>query len=214
MKKSRTWDDYRHEEQDQLEDYFEQLTEIFTKTFSLFLAKQNILNIDLNDLRELTMIKHKIATIRLDRELFHVYLQMGTGQWKTMENENVSIDIDRCIWPKIVQKTLLYQKRIDNISISQKEIYEKSLQEEIEKLNQLIYHSKKEYDILKQKMNFDNLNLDIEHKMEHFLQNYSLKPFQMKFNHKMTVLNYEYKDELLYREFLHYKLTDQQVIHI
>lgn len=207
-KKRRTWNDHKRDQQEELEDYFEQLDEIFNKKMTDHVIQNNIVNFNMEDVRDLATIQHKIATARLHRELCFVYLKLGLGQWKT--NETISSTVNRCMWTKLIKNLVSSHHMTTDNKLLNEHVYEQCVQEQINILNRKILQYKKEYNE-KKTTSQTQITIGIEQEIERFVQQFSVIAYETKFKHKMTLVQYEYDDELLLREFLQYNPTEEQV---
>lgn len=204
-KKRRTWSDHKHDDddnegQEELEDYLDQLDEIFTKKITDHLANSNIINVDLESIRHLAILQHKMETARLHRGVCYAYLKLGAGEWKT--NEHISSNVNRCFWPKNV--TSISQKTLEG------HMYEKSVQQQIKRLDETILQYKQEYADEKNTSAIP-ITTDLEQVIEQFVQQFSLIPYESRIQFKMTLLQHEYDNQLISREFLQYNPTNEQV---
>ena len=89
--------DNKKNKKDQIPEYLQPTNNAFDK-----IMKDHILNsattITVEDLRQLAILKHKIAITKLDKDLWTVYFKSGTGQWETLESKKTNVD--RRLWPE------------------------------------------------------------------------------------------------------------------
>ncbi|CAF2844990.1 unnamed protein product [Rotaria sp. Silwood2] len=206
-KKIRTWYDYENEPGHPIHDYCQTLNNIFDKII-IDHVKENITHMSIEDVRQLAILKHKIVMTELNIKLWTLYLKSGTGQWETLESVNTNVD--QRVWPMAIRKMFASPSTtIDtNQNNDQQKLYETIVSQHLEQLNQQIeiylmeYHDKKS--------SFIGLTDCMEKDIETFVQQHSLVPFKLKLNYKMTILEYDYNDELLEREYLRQNPTDYQ----
>ena len=207
-KMRRSTNDNENEEQEdghQLSKYFEKLNVLFDKMMMNYTT--TIISID--DLRSLAILKHKIAIIKLDRKLWTFYLKLGKGQCETSESNKTNVD--RCMWPMAIKK--LCSSTMDIIDVSEKDDEHQSCEmivdQHLEELNEREELYFMEY--YEKKVDFIGLTNEMEQTMDTFVQQYSIVPYEMKWNHKIALLQYNYDEKLLELEYLRYKPTDNQV---
>jgi hypothetical protein len=165
----------------------------------------------MEDLRQLAILKHKIADINFQKQLWEIYLKSGTGQWETQESSQTSVD--RRLWPMHVKK--LVPSRINVIDRNQandeQKICETIVNEQLEAFNKAIEQYQNEFDRKKNSFMYSIIHAQIVETIETFVQQHGIRPLQMKFNHTVTLLECNYDAEILEREFLRLQPTEYQV---
>ncbi|CAF3228087.1 unnamed protein product [Rotaria sp. Silwood2] len=209
-KKIRRWNESESEEPevDHMPEYFERLNDMFDKIMTHHIIQHRI-TISIDDLRQLTISKHRIAMIELDKKLWTFYLKLGTGQCETVESNKTKVN--QYMWPMFVKTFHSFTSNIrsKHEKMSEEKLYETIVREHLENLDEKIefylmeYHEKKN-DV----MNFTD---DIEQLIETFVQQYSIVPFEMKLNYKIKILQYNYDDQLLERTYLQLNPTEDQI---
>jgi hypothetical protein len=206
-KKFRTLDSSENVEE-QLPEYLQETNESFNK-----IMLDNVINstttITIEDLRQLAILKHKIAVVSMDKERWTVYLKSGTGQWETAESRKTNVD--RRVWPECVKTIMLSGLWV---TTNGDEAYKQNLCEEIvsERLRDIketIAQYQREFGVKKDRLlGFTD---EMEQVIDTFIGQYSIQSLKMKHNYKIAILQYDYDAELLEREYLRLKLTKSQV---
>ncbi|CAF3972408.1 unnamed protein product [Rotaria sordida] len=210
MKRMRPWNDKADEDQedDQVSDYFERLNDMFDVQMQDYLTKTTS-NLSIDDLRNLAILKHRIAKIELDKQLWTIYLKLGKGEWTTAESNKMNVD--QHLWSAAVKK--LPAKARNVISTNQGQCEEQTnemrVQEHIEQFYEKIEFYSMEYH--EKKTQLLGFTAEMEQTIEQFIQQYTIVPFRMKLNYKIDVLEYNKDDKLLEREYLLYKPTENQI---
>ncbi|CAF4652768.1 unnamed protein product, partial [Rotaria sp. Silwood1] len=213
----RSWDDdYVDSEQEEEEEednypisnYDERLNEMFEKVMLDHLSGTTT-TLSIQMLRELAMLQHEVAKIKLQKKLWNIYLKAGTGQWDTPES--LQTNVDRGVWPIPIQNMIKFRLSESKTSVTKNErelgkiIVCEHLQVLDEKLQHILatYNTKKAQSI--------GVTDEIEKLIENFITRYSLVSYQMKLNYEFTTLLYDYDDQLLERTYLQMKPTDYQI---
>ncbi|CAF3974076.1 unnamed protein product [Rotaria sordida] len=210
MKRMRPWNDKADEDQedDQVSDYFERLNDMFDVQMQDYLTKTTS-NLSIDDLRNLAILKHRIAKIELDKQLWTIYLKLGKGEWTTAESNKMNVD--QHLWSAAVKK--LPAKARNVISTNQGQCEEQTnemrVQEHIEQFYEKIEFYSMEYH--EKKTQLLGFTAEMEQAIEQFIQQYTIVPFRMKLYYKIDVLEYNKDDQLLEREYLLYKPTENQI---
>ncbi len=204
-KKIRPLNDEEDDQNQQKNDlpHYLQSTNDFSKKLSIHhLTNPSWTTNTVEDLRQLAILQHKMADIYFQKELYEIYLKAGKGQWETEESGQTMVD--RCMWPVHINKMIHHrtedeQKRCEIL-----------VHEYLAKFNQTIEQYQNEFDQKKNSLKDltdDNLITTIQT----LVQQYSIRPLQMMFNYKKTILECNYDSEILEREFLRLKPNEYQV---
>jgi hypothetical protein len=209
--------DNQNQKKDEIPEYLKSTNKIFDK----ILADHSIngfITITNEDLRQLAILKHKIAHNNLRKELWTIYLKAGTGQWETQES--IKTTVDRRIWPMQVKKMMSSplpssSSNIITIDISGEEIDEQKIcetkvYEYLEELNNTLKQYQNELDKKKNDL-MDFYTDDIEKAIEKFVQQHGIRPLRMTLDYKIAILQYDYDMKILEREYLQLKPTEYQV---
>ncbi|CAF1346300.1 unnamed protein product [Rotaria sordida] len=209
LKKMREWNEIDNEKKEdhQMSDYFERLNDMFDKIMMNHMIKNRII-LSIDDLRQLAILKHRIAMIELDKKLWMFYLKLGTGQCTTSENNKTKVD--RNIWPMAVKK--LCPPTPNTVPINKEQnkqnSYEMTVHQHLEELNEKLELYFMEY--YEKKNDLINFTDEMEQIIETFVYQYSIVPFEMKLNYNIKTLEYNYDDQLLENEYLQQKPTENQ----
>ena len=114
LKKIRLWDDNHEDQNDEIPVYLQSTDKIFHQILANHRMNSSVTTITTEDLRQLAILKHKMAVINIDKELWTIYFKSGTGQWERQTSGKTSVD--RRIWSMPVKKMMS-----DAIDISQGE---------------------------------------------------------------------------------------------
>ncbi|CAF1049380.1 unnamed protein product [Rotaria sordida] len=212
-------EDQNQHPDDQVSEYFELIEDMFEQQMQHYLTKVTN-QITMDDLKYLAILKHRIAKIELEKKLWFIYLQSGRGEWMT--TESMKLNVDRCLWPVIVKKKFLSTitppppppppsngKDRRNTGESKQQAYETKVQQHIEKFFEKMEVYSMEYH--EKKIQLIDFTDEMEQAIETFIQHYSIVPFQLKFNYKKAMLEYNYDDQLLERAYLQLKATENQI---
>ena len=205
-KKIRVLDDSENEEE-QIPEYLQATNKSFDK-----IMIDNVINstitITVEDLRQLAILKHKIAIISMDKELWTVYFKSGTGQWETSESRKTNAD--RRLWPEYVKTIMLSKLDTSNTDEAHKQnLCEEIAYERLQQIKETIAHYEIEFD--EKKNCLLGFTDEMEKVIETFIRQYGIQSFQMKHNYKIAILQYDYDAEILEREYLRFKPTKNQV---
>jgi hypothetical protein len=207
-KKFRIWDNRSIEQEDDL-DYWEKLNTQFDEIMTQNEIIQSS-QITIEDLRNLTILKTKLATTQLSLKLWRTYLQLCTGQYEikltvkmTVHRRFLPIEVKDMIPMKL--KTMPIYRTYDDHKLC-----ELIIQEQLEQLEQIFKQDEKEYHS-QQAILFNFNDHLIEPILEAFVQQYSLAPISMKMNLKLSLLEYDYYERLLERHYYQLNPTPVQV---
>ena len=186
---------------DQIPEYLQSTNKIFDQIITDH-TMNSAISIVKEDLRQISILKHKIADMKLSKKLWETYLKSGTGQWETQESNKTNVD--RRMWPLQVKKMVLSKKSktIDTSegSPNEQKIYEITVYEHLKELNDIIEQYQNELDRMKNTLMY--YTDDIEKRIDTFVQQHGIRLLELKFNYKIAILEYDYDVELLEREYL------------
>jgi hypothetical protein len=168
--------------------------------------------VDVNDLRQMAFFQHQIAHFTQLHHLWSTYLRAGIGSLKedndiSEEEEDVSKQVDRRYWCEEV--TSLVE---GNLNLTQEQRH-RACQD-------LVYHyldeySEKtrlyQYQFHQAKEDLSYWTSAMEEKIQTFVQQYGIKPLQIKYKHQIAVLTCEYEDHILQRRYQQHNSTVYQV---
>ena len=197
-------------EKDPIPEYLQLTNEIFKKILTDQLMNDRMVAMTIEDLQQIAVLKHNIATLHMQRELWTVYLKLGTGQWKTYESDRTNVD--RRIWPMEVRKRMVlsvdtpdsYQREEDQ------ENAEMIVQRYLEKLNNTRVQHENELDRMKNQFK-DDYSDGMEKVIETWIEQHTIQRLRMRLHDEITLLEYNYDAEILEREYLQLQPTEYQV---
>jgi hypothetical protein len=169
-------------------------------------------SMDVNDLRQMAFFQHQIGHFTQLHHLWSTYLRAGIGSLKedndtSDEEKDVSKQIDRRYWCEEV--TSLVE---GNLNLTQEQRH-RACQD-------LVYHyldeySEKtrfyEYQFHQAKEDLSYWTSAMEEKIQTLVQQYGIKPLQIKHQHQLAVLTCEYEDHILQRRYQQHNSTAYQV---
>lgn len=197
-----------------LPDYLQSTNPFFEQLFISYLMNTIApTNIETEDLRQLAILKHKMADIHLQKQLWNIYLQSGTGQWKIGKERSGSAGsnaIDRRIWPMHVKKMLPSSQDGQSFD-DEHELCETIVYRYMDKLNTAMEQYQTDIDQKKKAILESTHHDDTLQKIEAFVRQHGVRSLQMKFKQRITTLECNYEGELLKRAFVQLQPTDEQV---
>jgi hypothetical protein len=206
-------DENEKQKKDEIPEYLKSTNKIFDQILTDHIIS-GFITITMEDLRQLAILKHKIADMNLRKKLWTIYLKSGTGQWETQESGKTTVD--RRIWPAQVKKMISSPSSNNTIDISEEsdddeqKKYETRVHQYLDELNNTMEQYQNEFDKKKNDL-MDYYTDDIEKAIETFVQQHGVRPLQMKLDYKIAILEYDYDMEILEREYLRLKPTEYQV---
>jgi len=171
---------------------------------------------DIDDLRQMAFFKHQIANFNQLHNLWSAYLRAGIGllneEQEQEQEQDLSKQIDRRYWSTDVKSIIDAKPNLYplNITIEDKHIA----------CQNIVYQHLHEYhdkiELYEQQFNHKKVYLThwsstIEEAIQTFVHQYGIAPLQMKYNNKIAILTYEYKDQLFERQYQQQQPTDYQV---
>ncbi|CAF1392968.1 unnamed protein product [Adineta steineri] len=166
----------------------------------------NISAYDIDHLRQIAFFSHKINHLNLLHNVWSAYLQYGTGQINdhdydhdVQEIESIVVDVDRRYWPQEVISEMLTKENITAEQLVQQHLhdYENSINDYEIKMNNIKSH-------------LNCWSLEMEQAIQTFVCQYSTTSLQMKYDAKIFLLKFQYKDEILQRKYQQLQPTDYQ----
>jgi len=173
---------------------------------------------DMDHLRQMAFFRHQIAHFNQLSQLWSAYLRAGIGSLKDDQDEeqeqDVSKQIDRRYWSQevksIVEANSNWSPTTNLTEEARHHTYQdlvyKHLNEYCEKIQlyEQQFNQKKEENLL-------YWTSTIEEAIQTFVQQYGIHPLQMKYNHQIAILTYEYEDQILQRQYQQQNPTLNQV---
>ena len=202
-KKNRVAHDHLNE-QEPIPEFLQRNNALFDQMITRH-TMSNTTSIPLEDLRQLAILKHKIAIANTENETWKFYLKLGIGQWQTLES--VRTNVDRCFWAmpvKTAASALLISTCMDT-----HKLYEYTANEYLAKLDRSIEQYRTE--VVHIKDSLMNLPAGLEKAIDRFVQYHAIEPLHIKVNDKRAMLECDYHAQLLEREYQRLHPTDDQV---
>ncbi|CAF4207952.1 unnamed protein product [Rotaria magnacalcarata] len=178
--------------------------------------------ITMNDIQQMALLMHQIATVQIDREIMKAYLHSVKGTLR--EAECHFIEVDRRFWPMQVQSLMLTQHKLimndtDTTSKTatpmeidtedQQIACENLLNEHLQKMKRQIEYYEKELD--EKQSTFIRFTSTIQETIEIHVQTYGIKALEMKRDLKLALINYDYDSEMLQREYFQEQPNNYQI---
>lgn len=187
-------------------DQYEEPLPTYLQITNTLLDQINI-RINTKDLQELLRLKHRIAVLQLDEELWNAFKKFGTGQWiTTISERTITTAVDRRVWFDEVKK-----KCIESINSRQK-LWETTIDEYLVQLNNDIEHYRHEFEQKQMQLQLDGTEIHIEEHIDAFIAQHGMPVLRDEFNYKINLFEYDYDIELLQREYIQEKASADQVI--
>ena len=165
--------------------------------------------IDLEDLRQLAILKHRIAASNLQKKLWTMYLKAGTGQWTTQVSEKSTVD--RCFWTEQVRnitRSLVFTEKI--IETTQQETTDEvTVRQYLEDFNRTIIQDQMALD--KMKATLVDFTDEMEKILDTFVEQHGIRLLRLKLNYDIAMLEYDYDTQILERQYLELEPTEVQV---
>ncbi|CAF4438602.1 unnamed protein product [Rotaria socialis] len=125
------------------------------------------------------------------------------------------IEVDRRVWPIHVQSLMLTQHKAAtttacaSITEDQQADCEKHLHQRLIEMNEKIQYHQNQFN--EKKNNLIGFTSNIEESIQSFVQKHGVKPFEMKRNLKIAMINHDYDSEILRRQYLQEKPNEYQI---
>ncbi|CAF2793105.1 unnamed protein product [Rotaria sp. Silwood2] len=166
-------------------------------------------SITVTDLQEMAFFMHQIEAIRMKKVITNIYLKSVTGT--LTEPELDLIEVDRRVYPMQV-KSLLLAKQPKTTAITttttttmemnepdQQSACEKLIHQRLEELQEeMQYYEKK---LLEKKNSLTGYTLDMNETLQKFVQEYGIKPLELKYQLKKTIVIHDFELEILERKY-------------
>jgi len=196
--------------EDKIPTYLEEKHKLFDNMIRKVINTASSLEID--DLRRMAHLIHNIAAMNIKKEMSLLYLKCGTG---TLQDRGLSLaNIDWRVWPKQVLAELATkrQQMVNDMN--------KKLNDDQQMCEQLVYEHIEEYDNKIQQYQKElndfrkysmGLTSEIEETIECFVQQYGIEPLRIKSDLKKNLLEYDYAEEIIQRQFFYEQPNEYQV---
>jgi hypothetical protein len=170
-------------------------------------------SISINDIQQVAILKHNIADLDIQKQISTIYLRSGTGKLREPEVELIAVD--RRVWPIQVKSAVSAQP--SNMSRTTMEMneedqhhaYEELVHCRLQEMNEKI--EQYQIQLNEMKSGLIGFTSTMEEVIDTYIQQYGIKPLQMKRDHKIALLEYDYDAEILQRKYLQENPNEYQV---
>jgi hypothetical protein len=170
-------------------------------------------SISINDIQQVAILKHNIADLDIQKQISTIYLRSGTGKLREPEVELIAVD--RRVWPIQVKSAVSAQP--SNMSRTTMEMneedqhhaYEELVHCRLQEMNEKIEQYR--IQLNEMKSGLIGFTSTMEEVIDTYIQQYGIKPLQMKRDHKIALLEYDYDAEILQRKYLQENPNEYQV---
>jgi hypothetical protein len=170
-------------------------------------------SISINDIQQVAILKHNIADLDIQKQISTIYLRSGTGKLREPEVELIAVD--RRVWPIQVKSAVSAQP--SNMSRTTMEMneedqhhaYEELVHCRLQEMNEKI--EQYQIQLNEMKSGLIDFTSTMEEVIDTYIQQYGIKPLQMKRDHKIALLEYDYDAEILQRKYLQENPNEYQV---
>jgi hypothetical protein len=170
-------------------------------------------SISINDIQQVAILKHNIADLDIQKQISTIYLRSGTGKLREPEVELIAVD--RRVWPIQVKSAVSPQP--SNMSRTTMEMneedqhhaYEELVHCRLQEMNEKI--EQYQIQLNEMKSGLIGFTSTMEEVIDTYIQQYGIKPLQMKRDHKIALLEYDYDAEILQRKYLQENPNEYQV---
>jgi hypothetical protein len=175
----------------------------FHRAMKLVVERNRSINVD--ELRDMAILKHHIAALGVRKEISMVYLQSGTGTLTEPELEMVAVD--RRVWPSQVTSALA----------TPGDDCEKLVHQRLREMDEQIRSFERQLGEMKKRHSDDAIVQVMERSVHDFVEQYGMVPLRMKRDLKIKLLEHGYNAEILERKFRQenpnaYQVSDLRLI--
>lgn len=169
---------------------------------------------DLDQLRQITFFMHKITEYRLLHDLWSVYLQSGAGVLsETGDVEDRTIHVDRRYWPNEVTSLVPLSSVERTVEENEEMVACKSIvQQHLHRYSEQIEYYQKQFHT--EKDQHPMWTSKLEETLQALIEEYGLVSLQMECHWKIGLLRYQYRDEIIQRQYQQQQPTVYQVIKL
>ena len=175
----------------------------------------------LDDLRQVAILIHQIAELRIDKQIKTTYLQSGTGTLR--ESEPELTNLDRRVWPTQVKSKMLEQLKKDStkrtaipaVKMTDEEEHrhcEEFVQQSIREINEKMVQYQRKLD--QKKSHLVDMTSTMEEAIKAYVDQYGIRPIKMKRDLKIALIEYDYDAGIIERKYLRENPNEYQVKEI
>ncbi|CAF3104674.1 unnamed protein product [Rotaria sp. Silwood2] len=201
--------------QDQIPNYLSMNNKSFVRIIKNTL--KNVQTINMNDIQQLALIMHQAGALHLNKEITTIYLQSVTGT--LTEPEGDLTKIDRRVWPMQVQSLMLTKRKLlptttadtttETSQDDQQADCEKLLHERLEEMNHQIEYYQRQ--LIETKNSLVGFTSTMNEAIQFYVQEYGIKPLEMKHQLKKAIIIHNYESEILERKYLQENPNEYQL---
>ncbi|CAF4595707.1 unnamed protein product [Rotaria sp. Silwood2] len=170
---------------------------------------RSVQSISMNDVQQLALSMHHIAAFHIQKQITEIYLKSVTGALQASEND--LIEMDRRVWPMKVKSFLLTQCKLTMAPITtvitttethtedEQVICEQILHQRLQDINQKIEHYQQQLN--EKKNSLIGFTSTMEEAIQIYVQEYGIKPLEMKRDLKISIATYNFESEILERKY-------------
>ncbi len=207
-----------HRSSDDIPKYLSSAEKTFETTMNPFLLQQAAAaatatahSITIEDLREIAVLEHKLALLKLEMSLWTTYLRSGTGKLIEDRPATTRRVHDLSIWPKKLKSMI---KANSNVDPSTKNIthdtYLNYVHRRLDQFREQTISYQTQLTERKQYFNHD-LTLEMEKAIENFVEHYGITLNRIVIEGEIAFLHYDYKDRLIESHFYQQTPDEEQV---
>lgn len=176
--------------------------------------------IDINDTQAIAFMKHRIALLLIKKQITETSLASVTGKLPIFGCDLT--DVHRRVWPMQARSLMLTYRKSSSVTTActtaatmetnkenEQTICENLLQQQIKKIDQSV--KQYEQQLHAKRNSVIGLTSEMEEMVDKYVQDYSIKPFKIKGDFKIRLMNYQYQSKLLERKYLQEQPNEYQV---
>ncbi|CAF2819302.1 unnamed protein product [Rotaria sp. Silwood2] len=194
---------------------------------------KDVQSITINDIQQLAFFIHQMHALRIKKQITTVYLQSVTGTLPQPECDLITVD--RRVIPMQVKSFLLSEESLSTVATAaaaaaaappppppppttttmdvyqpdQESVCEKRLNERIQELCEEIQYY--EQQMIEKQNSLTGFTLGMNEIIQIFIQEYGIKPLELKYQLKKTLITYDYELEILERKYIQEKPNEYQI---
>ena len=171
-------------------------------------------SISIHDFQYMALCIHRIAALRIQKQVTIVYFKSGTGTLRDPELELVPVD--RRVWPAQVKAEMSTRRAMTNTTMppevnvdDEQHAYENLVRERFEEITSQIDQYEQHLD--EKKKQLGDLTVAMEQTIRNYVHQHGIYPLKLRRDLKITLLKYDFDAEIMERQFLQEKPTEYQV---
>jgi hypothetical protein len=195
-------------EQDEIPDYLLTTDKKFVHMIQKVM--DTCKSIEMNDSQQMAILMHHIAALNIQKEITTVYLRSGTGKFREIGADLV--EIDRRVWPMQVKSAMKKHETMEAATAVERNEQlecETLVYERLQEFNGKIEGYERQLNETKSLL--IGCTSTIEEAIKNYVQQYGIRPLQMKRDLKIALLEHDYDAEILERKYSQEKPNEYQV---